>query len=77
MVNMTIAIPKELQKLIKKHNDVKWSEVARKALWEKAKDMELLDSITSKSAMTMQDVEELDVLIKQGIAKAVKKAEKA
>jgi hypothetical protein len=64
MVNMTLSVPAELHKLMKKHNDVRWAEVARKALWTRAKDIELLDKITGKSTMTLDDVMELDKVIK-------------
>ena len=37
MTNMTLAIPEDLHSIMKKHSDVKWSEVARQAIWEKAK----------------------------------------
>ena len=32
MVNITISIPDELSKKMKRHSEVKWSEVVRKAL---------------------------------------------
>lgn len=64
MVNMTLSVPAELHKLMKKHDDIRWSEVARKALWAKARDIELLDKLTAKSMMTMEDVMELDKVIK-------------
>ena len=32
MVNITVSIPPELCKRMKKHSEVKWSEVVRKAL---------------------------------------------
>lgn len=71
MVNMTIAIPEKLHDLLKKHRDVKWSEVARNALLEKAKDLELLDKLASKSKLTMEDVMELDEVIKEGLMKTL------
>ena len=59
MVNMTLAVPEELHKLMKKHADIKWSEVARRALWEKAKKIEL----------TEEDVKVIGAKIKRSIAK--------
>ncbi|MBN2127069.1 MAG: hypothetical protein JW703_01595 [Candidatus Diapherotrites archaeon] len=35
MVNMTLAVPKELHSKMKKYSEIKWSEVARKAIEEK------------------------------------------
>ena len=69
MVNMTISIPDKLHHLIKKHRDVKWSEIARQALWKRARDLEVLDRITSKSTLTIEDAAELDEIIKKGIAR--------
>ncbi|NYZ75816.1 hypothetical protein H0N98_01025 [Candidatus Micrarchaeota archaeon] len=69
MVNMTISIPDKLHHLIKKHRDVRWSEIARQALWKRARDLEVLDRITSKSTLTIEDAAELDEIIKKGIAR--------
>lgn len=40
MVNITMAIPEELHKLMKKHKEIKWTEVARQAIIRKATEME-------------------------------------
>ena len=40
MVNMTMAIPDKLHAKMKKHSEIKWTEVARKAFEEKAKELE-------------------------------------
>lgn len=37
MVNMTLAIPEPLHKIMKKHPEIKWTEVARQAVAQKAK----------------------------------------
>ena len=71
MVNMTLAIPSDLSALMKKHSEIKWTEVARRAIEEKASEVELLDSIASKSRITEKDVEELSKVIKRGVAKKV------
>ncbi|MFH0859856.1 MAG: hypothetical protein V1921_01515 [Candidatus Altiarchaeota archaeon] len=64
---MTFSVPVELHRLMKKHSDIKWSEVARHAIWTRARDLELLDKLTAKSAMTLEDVEELDRIVKKGV----------
>ncbi|MFH1107106.1 MAG: hypothetical protein V1787_04380 [Candidatus Micrarchaeota archaeon] len=71
MVNMTLAIPNDLSILMKKHSEIKWTEVARRAIEEKASEVELLDSIAQKSRITEKDVEELSKVIKRGVAKRV------
>ena len=69
MVNMTLAIPEDLHMIIKKHQDVKWSEVARQAIWERARKLELMDKLTSRSKLTEEDVEIIGNKIKHAIAR--------
>jgi len=42
MANLTLSIPEVLYKKMKKHPELKWSEVARQAIQEKVQDQELL-----------------------------------
>tara|TARA_Y100000310_G_scaffold324617_1_gene386691 strand:+ start:3869 stop:4096 length:228 start_codon:yes stop_codon:yes gene_type:complete len=69
MTNMTLAVPDELHDLMRKHTQIKWSEVARQALWEQARNMELMDKILSKSDLTEKDALEIGRKINKGIAK--------
>lgn len=69
MVNMTLAIPEDLHLLIKKHDEIKWSEIARKAMWEQARKLELIDKILTKSTLTEKDAEIIGNKIKRGISK--------
>ena len=69
MTNMTLALPEELHQLMQKYKEIKWSEVARRAIWEKAKKLELMDKLLSKSKLTEQDALEIGRKINQGIAK--------
>lgn len=69
MTNMTLALPEELHKLMQKHKEIKWSEIARQALWTQAKKLELMDKILSKSELTEEDAEIIGHKIKHGIAK--------
>lgn len=69
MTNMTLAIPEELHEIIKKHNEIKWSEIARKAMWEHANKLAIMDSILSKSEMTEEDAERIGRKIKKDMAK--------
>ena len=70
MTNMTLSIPEELMKIMRKHTQIKWSEVARRAIWDEAKKIELMDKILSKSELTEKDVLEIGKKVKRGIAKA-------
>ena len=69
MTNMTLAVPEDLHELMRKHSEVKWSEVARQAMWDKATKLEMMDKMLSKSKMTEDDAERIGHKIKHGIAK--------
>ena len=73
MTNMTLAIPEELIKLMRKHKQIKWSAVAREALWEEARKLELMDEILSKSKLKKEDVQELSKKINREIFEEFKK----
>ena len=66
---MTLAIPEDLHQLMKKHDEIKWSEIARKAIWEHAQKLEVMDKILSKSKLTEKDILELGRKVNKGIAK--------
>jgi len=67
MPNMTLAIPEELHKIVKKHSEIKWSEIARRAMWEQAEKIEILDKLTSKSNLSKKDIIEIERKIKGGL----------
>ena len=69
MTNLTLAVPEDLRQIMERHKDVKWTEVARQALWGKARKLEFMDKLLAKSEMTEQDAEEIGHKIKHGIAK--------
>ncbi len=69
MTNMTLAIPEDLMLIMKRHKEIRWSEVAREAIWDKARKLEIMDSILSKSKLTEADAIEIGRKIKEGIAK--------
>ena len=69
MTNMTLAVSEDLYTIMQKHKDIKWSEVARQAMWEKARKLELIDKLLTKSTLTEEDALEIGRKIKHGIAK--------
>lgn len=69
MGNITLSIPKELHDKIKKHNEVRWSQLVRDILQKKISEMELAEEIVSKSKLTSEDAFEIGEEIKKGIAK--------
>lgn len=68
MTNMTLAIPEDLHVIIRRHTEIKWSEVARRALWEQARKLELMEELLSDSKLTEENVDEISNLIKENIA---------
>ena len=73
MVNVTLAVPEELHKIMKEHPEIKWSEVARQAMWEYARKLELLNQIAAKSELSEKEALELGETIKKGITKRYSK----
>jgi len=69
MANMTLAVPEDLHRIMEKHKDIKWTEVARQAMWEKARKLELMDKLLAKSKMTEKSALEIGREINRGIAK--------
>ena len=69
MSNLTLAVPEDLEQIMERHKDVKWTEVARQAMWEKARKLELMDKLLAKSELTEQDALEIGREVNKGIAK--------
>ena len=59
MPNVTLAIPKDLHEKMKKHSEIRWSEVVRKSISEKIEDLEVMDRLTKRSKLTQEDVDEI------------------
>jgi predicted CopG family antitoxin len=68
MANITLSVPDDLHQKMKQFSEIKWSEVARKAIEKKVHDLELLDKLTSKSRLTERDVLEISERINKGLA---------
>ena len=68
MTNMTLSIPEELAKKMKKLSEIRWSEIARQAIEQRVNDFEVMERIASKSKLTKKDVEEISKKIKRSAA---------
>lgn len=66
---MTLSVTADLYEIVKKHNEIKCIEIARRAMWKYARKLELLDRLTEKSKLTEKDVMEIDQTIKKSLAK--------
>jgi len=69
MPNLTLAIPEELQEKMKKHSEIRWSEVVRKTIQDRIHDLELMDKLTSNSKLTEKDALEIGKKINLGVAR--------
>lgn len=65
MGNITLALPNELQERMKKHAEIRWSEVVRKSITQKVEILEVMDKIARKSKLTKKDVDEIAGKIKK------------
>lgn len=69
MPNLTLAIPESLHQRMKKHSDIRWSDVVRRSLTEKIDILEEVERIAQKSKLTHKDVEEIAQEIDSAVAK--------
>lgn len=69
MPNVTVAVPEDLREAMRRHDEVNWSAVIRKAVQDHLRKLAIADAIAQKSELTSEDVEELDRLVKKGVAK--------
>ncbi|MEK6898771.1 MAG: hypothetical protein AABW79_01605 [Nanoarchaeota archaeon] len=69
MTNITLSVPEELAIRMKKFTEIKWSEIARRAIEQRVNDLEILNEIASKSKLTNEDVEKISKSIKSSATK--------
>jgi hypothetical protein len=68
VVNVTLAVPEELHEIMRRHPEIKWSEVARQAMWGYARKLELLDEIMKGSRFSEGDSIEIGEEVKRSVA---------
>jgi predicted CopG family antitoxin len=56
MTNITLAIPEGLHTKMKKHSEIRWSEVVRQSIAKKVELLEVMDNIAAKSKLTKKDI---------------------
>ena len=69
MPNITLTIPEEIHKLVKKHSEINWSDVVRRTISKEVMKLEVMDKITIKSKLTLKDIEEINEEIKKSLYK--------
>ncbi len=70
---MTLAIPDELHKRMSKHNEIRWSSIARETFEERVRELEFMDKILKDSALSEADAEEIGHGIKAEIRRRFEK----
>jgi len=73
MATLTLAIPEDLKKEMDSLPELNWSEVARKAIREKATEYKLFKSIAAKSRLSEKDAVEIGSKISESLSKAYQK----
>lgn len=68
MPSLTVSMPEDLKEAMSRHDEVNWSAVIRKAIQEHLRKLTIADAIAAKSKLTKKDVEDIDRLIKRGVA---------
>jgi predicted CopG family antitoxin len=67
MPNMTLSLSEDIYEIVKTHKEIRWSEIARRAIEDYAKKVELLNAMTAQSELTEDDIMVLDKKIKSGV----------
>ena len=69
MGNITLSVPEGIHKDMKHFSEVRWSEVARKAIIEKIETLKMAETLAKKSRLTQKDVEDFSRKIKSEATK--------
>lgn len=74
MSKVSFEIPNDVKDILTKHTEIDWNKIISDTLWNYAKRIKLLDSITVKSRLTDKDVDALDHEIKTALSKKYQNA---
>jgi len=69
VVNLTLAVPKEMKSEMDEFPEINWSEVARQAIAQKLRDLQLLKKMSSKSKLTEAEAIELGRKVNKALVK--------
>ena len=67
--NITLSVADDAHARMRQHPEIKWSEVARRAIDERLDLLEALDEIAGKSKLSASDAAKLAEKIRRGVAK--------
>ncbi len=65
MANITLSIPDNIYTEMQAFPELKWSEVARRAIIDKLEILKITNIIANKSKLTQKDVDEFSAKIKK------------
>lgn len=69
MGNITLSVPEDIHQEMRHFSEVKWSEVARKAIVDRLETLKLAENLAKKSKLSQNDVEEFSKRIKANATK--------
>ncbi len=69
MTNVTLAVPKELHAEMRRHPEIRWSEVARMAFQNEVDRLHVLDRLFEASRLTERDAADLGKSIRRAAAR--------
>jgi hypothetical protein len=72
MPNMTFSIPEELHREMRTHPEIKWAEVARRAIRAQLGRLELYDRLLGSSKLTQADAVRIGREIRHSAARRTK-----
>jgi len=64
MGNITLSLPEDVHEDMRHFSEVRWSEVARKAIIERVESLKLAERLAQKSKISQKDVEEFSNRLK-------------
>jgi len=59
MPNVTVSVDDSLKDQMDDHPEINWSQVARAAIRQKIRDLELMEELVEGSELTQEDVDEI------------------
>ena len=69
MGNITLSLPDNIHKQMKHFSEVRWSEVARKAIVERLELLQLAEKLAQKSKLTEDDIKAFNKKVKSSATK--------
>lgn len=75
--NMTLALPEPLHEKMRRHSEVKWADVARRAFQQELDKLEVMDMLLARSKMTDEKAITWGRKIRRGAARRARAAREA